>query len=81
MILLIKNKADWELIHQQKQINANKYNIYEKIKGVDHNYKVGNKFMINNHTTYKNETLYKGPFVIIYCWTNGMVTLNCDAKK
>ena len=27
------------------------------------------------------ETPYKGPFAINPCWTNGMVTLQCDPIK
>ena len=37
--------------------------------------------MINNHTTYKNETLYKGPFVITQCCTNGTVILQFGTAK
>ena len=31
--------------------------------------------MRNNHTTYRYETPYKGPFVITQCFTNGKVNL------
>ena len=31
--------------------------------------------MLTNHTVYKYETPYKGPFVVTQCFTNGMVTL------
>ena len=41
MILLTKNKVDWELIRQRKQTQINKDNISENIKRVDHNYEVG----------------------------------------
>ena len=50
-------------------------------KRVYHNYKVGDKFMLNNHTEYKYETPYKGTFVITQCWTNVTVILQCDAIK
>ena len=31
--------------------------------------------MLNNHNAYKYETPYKGPFLIMRCWTNGMVRI------
>ena len=80
IILLIKHKVDWELIRQQKQTQINKDNICENRKKVEHNYKVGDKFILNNNAAHKFETPYKGPFVINGCWNNGMVTLQCDKK-
>ena len=53
----------------------NKDNIRENNKRVDHDYKVGDKVMINNHYVCKYETPYKGPYVKTKCWTNGTVTL------
>ena len=35
--------------------------------------------MLNNHTEYKYETPYKGPFVITQCFTNGTVNLQYGA--
>ena len=78
LILPIKNKADWELICQIKQTKFNKDNILKNSKRVDHGYKVRDKVMIENHTAYKYETLYKVPFVITQCWTNRAVTLQCS---
>ena len=49
MILPIKHKVDRELICHQKQRHINKDNIRENIKIVDHNYKVGDKVILNNH--------------------------------
>ena len=65
MIILIKHKVDWGLIRQKKQTIINKYNIRKNIKLVYQDYKVGDKFMLNNHAAYKYETPYKGPFVIM----------------
>ena len=31
--------------------------------------------MLNNHAAYKYEAIYKGPFVITRCLTNGMVNI------
>ena len=48
---------------------------------VDHDYKVGDKVILNNSAAYKYETPYNGPFVIAQCWTNGMGIFQCDAIK
>ena len=81
MILPIKYKVDWELTSQRKQTQINKYNTRGNIKRVDHEYKVGDKVMLNNHAAYKHETPYKAPFVITHCWTNFTVTLQYGLKK
>ena len=81
MIIPIKNKEDWGLILQQKQIQINKDSIRKNIKRVDHDYKVGDKVMLNNHAAYKYETPYKGPFEIKQFWGNGMVSLQCGETK
>ena len=49
-ILLINHKVDWELICQKNQTQINKDNICENIKRVDHDYKVVDKVMLNNHS-------------------------------
>ena len=46
-----------------------------KIKILDHNYKVGNKSILNNKAEYKYKTLYKVLFEITKTWINGTVTL------
>ena len=53
MVILIKHKVDSELIHQQKQKQINKYNIRKNIKLVDHEYKVVDKLILNNHAACK----------------------------
>ena len=50
MILPIKHMVDWELIHQKKQAQINKYNIYKNRHRVDYDYKVGDNVMLTNHT-------------------------------
>ena len=60
-------------------MQINKDNIRKNRNQVDHDYKVGDKFMINNNTAYKYETPYKGPFLIKQCWANGTVLLQCGA--
>ena len=37
--------------------------------------------MLNNNYAYKYETPYKLLFVIMRCWTNGTVTLQCGVIK
>ena len=37
--------------------------------------------MLTNHTVYKYETPYKGPFVITRCFTNGTVNLQYSPTK
>ena len=75
MILPIKHKVDWQLIGQKNQMHINKYDIRKNVKLVDHDYKVRDKVMLNNHSAYKNEIPHKGPFLITPCWTNDMVSL------
>ena len=81
MILRIKHRVDWELIHQQKQTQINIDNIQQNKHRVDYEYKVVDKFMLTNHTAYKYQTPYTGPFVITQCFTNGMVKLQYGATK
>ena len=78
MIILIKNKVDWELIHQRKQTQKIKI-ISENNKIVDHDYKVGDKFILTNNAEYKYETPSNEPFGITQCWTNDTFTLQCGA--
>ena len=37
--------------------------------------------MLTNNVTQKYETSYNGPFEIIWCWSNGTVTLKYGAIK
>ena len=62
MILLIKHKADWELIGQKNQMKINKYNTHKNSTIVDHNYKVRDKVIIKNNAALKYETLSSGQF-------------------
>ena len=50
----------WELICQRNQTQINKDNIRENNKRVDHDYKIGDKVMLDNHVEYKYEIPYKG---------------------
>ena len=50
MIIPINHKVDWEWICQWKQTQINKYNIHENRKRVYHDYKVGDKVMLNKNS-------------------------------
>ena len=75
MVLLIKHKVDWELIRQQNHMQINKDNIHENINRSDHNYKVGDEFIITNKIAYKYGNPFNGPFLITQCCKNGTVKL------
>ena len=45
-------------------MQINRDNTLDNKHRVDYDYKVGDKFMITNHTAYKYETPYIVPFVI-----------------
>ena len=49
--------------------------ILENRNQVDHNYKVGDKIILNKHVAYKYEMPYWGPFAITRCYTNSIVSL------
>ena len=58
----------------------NKYHICKNIKIGDHGYKVGDKVMLNNDSTFKYEMMYKFPFDITQCLNNGTVKIQCGEK-
>ena len=75
IILPIKHRVDWDLIYQKKQTQINRNNACNNKHRVDYDYKVGDKFMLTDHTTYTYETPYKGTFLITQCFTNDTVML------
>ena len=81
MILLLKDREDWELIRQRKKTLINSDNTRENKDRVDYDYKFGDKVMLTNHNAYKYETKYKGYFVITHCFTNGAVNLQYGATR
>ena len=50
MILPIEHMVDWELMYQQNQTQINKYNIHKNRQRLDHDYKVGDNFMLIKRT-------------------------------
>ena len=63
MILPIKHRVDWELIHQRKLTQINRDNTLENKHRVDYDYKVRDRVMLTKPTAYNDETPYKGSFV------------------
>ena len=60
-------------------MQINKDNTQENKHRVEYGDKVRYKFILANHTAFKYETPYKGPFLITQCFTNGTVNLQCGA--
>ena len=81
MVIPIKHKSDWELIRQKKLTQINKDNICKNRKRVIHEYKVGDKAMLNIKYVFKYDTPYKGPFEIIQCCVNDTIVLQMGATK
>ena len=81
MILPIKHRVDWGLIHQRKQTQNNRDKTRENKHRVDYDYKVKDKVILAKHTEYKYKTPYNGPFLITQCFNNYMLMLQCGAIK
>ena len=79
MILPIKHTVGWELLRRRKQTQINRDNSHENKHKVDYDYKVVDKAILINHTLYKYESPYKGPFFITRCFINGTVMLQYGA--
>ena len=56
-------------------MKTNKYNTRKNNKRLDYDNKIRYILIFYNKSSYKYETLYNSLFEIIYCWKNGMVTL------
>ena len=79
MILNTQYLADWTVIKARKQQLIHKNNIIENAKHIPHQYKVGDKVMLENHCTNKYEQPYKGPYLAMQINTNGTVHLKIGA--
>ena len=75
MILNMQYLADWTVIKARKQERIRKNNIIENSKCIPHQYKVGDKVMVENHHTNKYEQPYKCPYLVTQVNTNGTVCL------
>ena len=79
MILNMQYLADWTAIKAHKQQLIRKNNIIENAKRIPHQYKVGDKVMLENHRANKYEQPYKGPYLVKQINTNGTVCLKIGA--
>ena len=79
MILNMQYLADWTVIKAHTQQLIRKNNIIENKKHIPHQYKVGDKVMLENHCANKYEQPYKGPYLVMQINTNGTVHLKIGA--
>ena len=63
----------------RKQRKINKNNQYENARRIAHDYKVGDKVLLERHQARKMERPYDGPYVITNVYTNGTVTIKKGA--
>ena len=61
MILHINHVADWRYIRQHKQMHINNDVTHENTTIINHSYKVGDKILIKNRSSYKYKTPFIGP--------------------
>ena len=74
-ILKIKHVADWEHIRQRKQLRINHDNKRENMRRNNHQYKVGDRFLVKRKKNSKHELEFMGPFPITQINDNGIVFL------
>ena len=79
MILPINHIAHWRYICHRKQTQINKDVTRERTTRIDHDYRVGDKFMTKNRSAYTYETPFRRLYEIFQTWTNGTVTLRMGA--
>ena len=63
-ILNINNVADWEHIRQRKQLRIDHNNKRKNMRRNNHQYKVGDKILVNRKKKSKHESELMGPFPI-----------------
>ena len=81
MILLIKHKTYWELRCHRNQAQINQYNNNKNSNILHHDYKVRDKLMCTNNTSFEYKTPHVGPFEITQFWTNGTIILQYGEIK
>ena len=79
MILPINHVAGCKYIRQPKNTQINKYVARENNTRIDHNYRVGDKFMSKMRSVYQYKTLCRGHYEIFRTCTNGKFTLQTGA--
>ena len=63
-ILNIQHVANWEHIRQRKQLRINHNNKRENMRQNNHQYKVGDKILVNCKKNSKHKLEFMGPFPI-----------------
>ena len=53
---------DWKYKHQRNQAQLEKYVIHKNCTRINHDYRVVDQVMIDNKTSFKFETPFKGPY-------------------
>jgi putative transposase len=79
MVLNTQHLADWTAIKARKQELIRKNNIIENSKRIPHQYRVGDKVMMESHRANKYEQPYQGPYIITKVHSNGTVRLKMGA--
>ncbi len=74
--------ADWHKIGERRQSLTDHGNQQENAKGIDYNYKAGDKVqVINKGILRKAESTYgKKPWTITTVHTNGTIRIQCGTK-
>jgi len=76
MILPIQFKADWALIHSQRQQETERNNTRENRTRIPHEYKVGEKILLNiSGRKRKHGPKRKGPYLIEKVYDNGTLRI------
>ncbi len=79
MIFNIKHVANWHAIKERKQKIIQKNNENENSKRIRHEYKVGDKVLLERDKPNKYESPYEGPYIVEEVNTNGTVRLTMGA--
>ena len=76
----IKHVSDWEHIRQHQQLRINLNNMRENMRRNNHQYKVGDKVLVNRKKNSKHELEFVGAFPImqingngIFCFHKGII--------
>ena len=75
IIIPINNVPGWRYIYKCKQTQIDKDITLENTTRIGHDYKLGDKVMTKNRSSYKYENPIRGPYDFFQIWKNGTVTL------
>ena len=80
MILPIKIKANWAMIHQHRQEQMVKNNQKENCACIDHTYKVGDQVLLKKPGKIpKLDVSRTGPYTVTHVYSNGTVRIQKGA--